>query len=262
MVYLPKIPKEGLRMKKIAILLLICFMSCLSFGCAEESKPVAYKPLTEEEVRTAIENMLAPQIQAYNEAFGIDDLSVDIQFKECKINEPLRSDGEIYYDGWVSYYIRDIIHSPTLLTPLTTGEFTDEMLKQLSAIQFEYPTFYYEDYEIFGMSAMACPTFADENGQEYTVTEGIMLKGDIIAYISPDAHLEFDAKVGDNIYHVIPHGNTSSSSPNSSSTTKCPSCNGSGYVKFYYGSSDLEAYLDGYDPYTVGKCPMCKGTGH
>ena len=37
----------------------------------------------------------------------------------------------------------------------------------------------------------------------------------------------------------------------------CPSCNGTGYVKFYYGSSDLEAILDGYDPYTFGKCPLC-----
>lgn len=53
----------------------------------------------------------------------------------------------------------------------------------------------------------------------------------------------------------------SGSSGSSSSGGKCPTCNGTGYAKYYYGSSDLEAILDGYDPYTVGVCPMCDGTG-
>lgn len=48
---------------------------------------------------------------------------------------------------------------------------------------------------------------------------------------------------------------------NSGGGTKCLVCNGTGYVKYYYGSSDLQAILDGYDPYTVGKCTSCKGTG-
>jgi hypothetical protein len=49
--------------------------------------------------------------------------------------------------------------------------------------------------------------------------------------------------------------------PKPSSPGACPNCKGSGLVKFYYGSSDLEAWLDGYDPYTVGTCPTCEGTG-
>lgn len=48
---------------------------------------------------------------------------------------------------------------------------------------------------------------------------------------------------------------------NTSGTGKCPNCGGSGMVKFYYGSSDLEAYLSGHDAYEVGECPMCDGTG-
>lgn len=47
----------------------------------------------------------------------------------------------------------------------------------------------------------------------------------------------------------------------SSSGAKCPNCNGTGYAKFYYGDSDLQAYLEGHDPYTVGECPLCDGTG-
>lgn len=53
----------------------------------------------------------------------------------------------------------------------------------------------------------------------------------------------------------------SGGSTGSSGKGKCINCNGTGYVKYYYGASDLEAYLDGYDPYTVGPCPMCRGTG-
>lgn len=46
-----------------------------------------------------------------------------------------------------------------------------------------------------------------------------------------------------------------------SSGGKCPNCNGTGYVKYYYGSSDLEAWLSGHDSYTTGPCSMCGGTG-
>lgn len=46
-------------------------------------------------------------------------------------------------------------------------------------------------------------------------------------------------------------------SDNSNGSKKCSVCNGTGYVKYYYGDSDLQAYLDGYDPYTVGKCTSC-----
>ena len=45
------------------------------------------------------------------------------------------------------------------------------------------------------------------------------------------------------------------------STGKCPNCGGSGMAKYYYGSSDLEAYLSGHDSYEVRECPMCHGTG-
>jgi hypothetical protein len=48
----------------------------------------------------------------------------------------------------------------------------------------------------------------------------------------------------------------------SSSSGKCIICNGTGYVKYYYGESDLEAYLAGQDPYTVGKCTSCNGRGY
>lgn len=46
-----------------------------------------------------------------------------------------------------------------------------------------------------------------------------------------------------------------------SSGGKCSRCNGTGSVRYNYGSSDLEAILSGHDPYTYGQCGSCGGTG-
>jgi DnaJ-class molecular chaperone len=54
---------------------------------------------------------------------------------------------------------------------------------------------------------------------------------------------------------------SSSGSSNSDDGTKCAVCNGTGYVRYYYGDSDWEAVLSGHDPYTTGPCTSCGGTG-
>lgn len=53
----------------------------------------------------------------------------------------------------------------------------------------------------------------------------------------------------------------SSSGSSGSTSKKCIVCNGTGHVRYYYGSSDLEAILSGHDPYTIGECTSCNGTG-
>lgn len=42
----------------------------------------------------------------------------------------------------------------------------------------------------------------------------------------------------------------------------CPTCDGTGVIRYNYGSSDLEAYLSGHDPYTYEKCYRCGGSGY
>lgn len=64
---------------------------------------------------------------------------------------------------------------------------------------------------------------------------------------------------------VIPEESYSASEPQNktiSQKVKCSMCNGSGHVKYYYGSSSLEAALDGYDDYQVGPCCSCDGKGY
>lgn len=54
---------------------------------------------------------------------------------------------------------------------------------------------------------------------------------------------------------------TKKNTQDNNSNGTCPNCGGTGVVKFYYGASDWEAYMDGVDPYELGECPMCHGTG-
>ena len=55
---------------------------------------------------------------------------------------------------------------------------------------------------------------------------------------------------------------SSSKSSVGSKKVKCTVCNGTGSVRYNYGDSDLQAILDGHDPYTYGKCSACNGTGY
>ncbi len=50
-------------------------------------------------------------------------------------------------------------------------------------------------------------------------------------------------------------------SSGSSTGSKCVNCGGLGYVKQYYGSSWLDAFLAGEPNYELIKCPLCHGTG-
>lgn len=47
-----------------------------------------------------------------------------------------------------------------------------------------------------------------------------------------------------------------------STKTTCPTCNGSGLIRYYYGDSPLEAFMDGQPDSTVQKCYTCGGTGY
>lgn len=252
-------------MRKLICLILALSLCAVLAACDSEG-PTISGAVTEEEVKAAIETYLEPQIQAYREAFGLEDLTVDLQLKKCEITQPHRnSDGDIYFNGYASCIVRDVLISPTISQRLASGDFTDELLKQLSAIKFEYETIEADVFTVHLYSAFLYPTFADEAGTEYTVSDGILLKGNIIAYIAEGTQMEYEAKVGDDIRYVVPaHSGSSGASGSTGSLkgTKCAVCNGSGYVKYYYGDSDLQAYLDGYDPYTVGKCTSCKGKGY
>ena len=147
-------------MKKSISIVLAMIICLFSFSaCGEEKK----EPLTQNDVKTILEEYLEPQIAAYEKAYGLDDLSVDIQFKKCEITEP-----DEYSNGYVSYNIRDVIISPTISEKLKNGEFTDEMLTQLCCVEFDYDGLTHETYDFIGGSCFVDPVFADDEGSEYT----------------------------------------------------------------------------------------------
>lgn len=242
-------------MKKIIMFLFAITVCGILAACGKTPLP---PPPTEKEVTAAIEAFLEPQLRAYETFFEVEDISVKITLKKFKVHEPYyKVDGSLE-KGKIFCTVKDLIQSPTFASSLSRGEFTDDMLNQLSTIDFEYVNFPYADYEIHVVSTLVYPIIVDASGQEYTISEDILLKGDVIAYISTDAKLAYNANVGENIYGVL--GRNRDSSP-STTREKCAICNGTGYVRYYYGSSDLEAILSGYDPYTVGKCTSCDGKG-
>lgn len=244
-------------MKKCMMIFLAITLCGILAACGK--KPAVALPPTENEVKAAIEAFLEPQLRAYEAAFAVEDISVNITLKEFDVFEPYYySDGSVREKGRVSCTVRDIIVCPTFADELFRGEFTDDMLNQLSTIEFDYIDFPYGDYEISAYSALLHPIFIGIDGSEYTISENMLLKGDIIAYISTDAKLEYEADVGENIYTVLARY---TGSLESGSKEKCTRCNGTGYVRYYWFSSDLEAILNGYDPYTVGECTSCDGKG-
>jgi hypothetical protein len=91
-----------------------------------------------------------------------------------------------------------------------------------------------------------------------------------IEYILPDLHLVECYYQGNDryeVYHdsIYLNGNIVYEKPSVSTKTqgtkKCSLCNGTGSVKYYYGSSAVEAWLDGQEDYTFGPCSRCDGTG-
>ena len=54
---------------------------------------------------------------------------------------------------------------------------------------------------------------------------------------------------------------SSNTSNNSGKGKKCPWCNGTGSVKYYYGSSAYESIINGHEDSWYGQCGACHGTG-
>lgn len=76
-------------------------------------------------------------------------------------------------------------------------------------------------------------------------------------------HVFFDDEwIGEQTFRHEYEFAKSSSSSTSGSSVKCSNCNGTGTVKYYYGSSALDAALAGQDNYSWGPCGMCNGSGY
>lgn len=214
----------------LALLLCLSFTACT----AKEEEAPAYVPPTQEEIAACLNEQLKPQIAAYSEAFGVEDIDVQVDIREFEVTE------YDYHDiRFVSCKVHHLITWPSMTDHINNRTATEEMLRQVYAISFEFEDFEFNGYEIHVYGGIT-GSLVDSKGAKYTVTPKMVLKDDVIAFVTPDVQLPAGVGIGTNINSYVgslPSGND------------CPNCNGSGYVKFYYG--------DGSQQYNVGHCPLC-----
>lgn len=205
-----------------------------------------------------------------------------------------------YKDGVATYDYFEHHYGYCVEVVETTDAYIKMYLKAVTIqsddyIEREYTeaTYYYADNSLYYFQPYAC-MYDPNNSEFYSNTYGefstVCAENGCKLYIAASGHTQYCPEHAGKCEHChdyidpgfvycetcpycydcgakIPAGSgytcdncKKSPSPNGNGR-KCIVCNGTGYVKCYYGSSDLEAYLSGHDPYWYIKCTSCKGTG-
>ena len=206
--------------------------------------------LSEEEAKAYILKQIEPQVKQMREEYDIPDLRVEVELYNYEFRKPvLYKDGKFMIEAGFSCEYYDYYISESF------SEFDEAEENHLRRLSQKYDALPQIDYNIDTMrySVKMIRPYDDDAAQGTFTKHRFATKAGNFYYIG-----EYDLyKNGEAIYQLkdVLH----SSSP--STSEKCVNCNGTGYVKYYYGDSDLQAYLEGHDPYTVGKCTSCNGTG-
>ena len=125
------------------------------------------------------------------------------------------------------------------LAPFEMNEFYHKIMRYMST--YDLYGFDFDDDNIGGALII------EDGSDEFTFTDYSMYKnGEKVASTKDNAYDE-------NGNEIV---------AKKSGKKKCYWCNGTGSVKYYYGGSDLEAYLDGHDASWYGQCGSCGGTGY
>lgn len=181
-------------------------------------------------------------IQPILDEYGLTDATL-IHFRDEDTYPDTRSqliyfdhdDVKSYAQGWNGM---PVYHSNMF------GEFTDE----------EKMEFFQKIHEVDHINGYYTGIQTDTH--TYVATHSIAKGWNLESFYN--AQLPYISDFIDYFYYTRGH---SSSSSSSSSGNVCSRCNGTGGVRYNYGSSDLEAVLSGHDPYTYGTCGSCGGTG-
>lgn len=255
-------------MKKVLKILLIVAIAVvvivlglfLSVAIPRMTAPV----MDEDEFEAYLLERIQPQIDEIKEEHNIPDLQVEFEFTKYEFTKPaLFRDGNFLCEAIIEVEYQDYFVSDTFAQ---LDDYTEAEMKANSYRYVKIPEIKYFNSEI-GSSRY---TIRMDRAYDYD-TDNIYTTEQL--YRTPDGNIyEFGEycvyKNGDNVCQIkeLPKkpgssGSGYNSGINGNKEDKCAICNGTGYVKYYYGESDLQAYLDGYDPYTVDKCTSCGGTG-
>lgn len=216
--------------------------------------------MDENETKAYILEQIQPQIDKIKEEHDIPDLQVELEFTKFEFTKPaLFSNGNFLCEAIIEIEYQDYFVSDTFAE---LDDYTEEDMKLYSYRYVRIPEIEYTRTNLSSVKYLI------KMKRAYNYDEDSLYATEQL-YRTPDGNIyEFGEysvyKNGEHFCLIKKLPGTSSNtngSVNGNKGDKCAICNGTGYVKYYYGESDLQAYLDGHDPYTVGKCTSCGGTG-
>jgi len=229
--------------RKIWILPLVFVVICLGVQVLVTNS--AQK--TEEECQQMVADSVEQYLRAFDETHDSQGISYEIEYVEMEIEQPTFSwTADIFVEpGWVEGKIKLSVDTPVAYSYLEKDpeSYTIEDLAALSELQRDLFSASVKVDARWTRNVHADVIFLDHEGNEYKLGSGKLLKNGETVFQEP----------------VVPFD--PSDSGNSAGNGKCNRCNGTGYVRYNYGSSDLEAWLSGHDAYTYGPCSRCGGTG-
>ncbi len=158
-----------------------------------------------------------------------------------------------------SFPVTKISYTINNVTRKESGSYVVDVTWHITAKSEAYTDRTMAEFTLAKVGSLLIGTDISVDGKKYSLSHTNTDYNDAINVIVNGSRLN-----GYTYYVSKVNASGSSSSGGSSGSLpggKCSICNGTGSVKYYYGDSDLQAYLDGQDPYTFGVCTACNGTG-
>lgn len=203
--------------------------------------------LSMEEIIQKIEPQMQARLEYFEEKYncqGQTETLIDYSDLEVWWQPYSRDHGEFMMRGRIVGDLTALIDSPAAYPYLEKESYSPDDLRTLHVMALSFSNgaqtplgFDIENYDSFFYLDTSDVVFFDSQDNSYHI------------FYENDKDCSI-YKNGEKVFSVKP--------PRPGA---CPLCNGSGNVRYYVGSSDWEAYLMGYDPYTIGPCPTCDGTG-
>ena len=247
-------------MKKLikALIIILVIVALIFVGVMVAGNKYAEgKHLTMNEIEQKLDDIVASSAKELDKKYSVDGSTAQIsdfhlEFGQHPSFEVLLWDHDFINSGRVEGTVRIVVDSPAAYPYLEKETYDQEdagILDNMKEMVHPDPGMYVidrlwiEDY----MCSISLDDviFLDSAGNEYTAYYVSYSRG-VFAQIQKNGEVVFDYA-----FYRSPADDNGS----------CPWCNGTGGMKYNYGSSDLEAIFSGHAPSTYGTCGSCGGSG-
>ena len=182
-------------MKKITALLLGLLAALALWGCEKEYPAPPSAP----EVKEQLQPQLDQQAASHGAQWAIEDLKIQADLEVLLLEQKSRnSSGQAQYlvtYEMVSDILEEMIYNNTL---------TQAQIHEIEGFSVKCRDFVLNGYEVILTDVTQLPTLALAGGEvKYTFSHGVILRGDEVVYVAPDADLELPLKVGDSLQEAL-----------------------------------------------------------